>query len=163
LTEGRVPRFPEDIWEGGLEKDRGRLERRRVRAACEIGFLSGRKKRKGLKTIIEYRGERTALSDGKTTTNTRCYISNRDCTAEEFARIILGHWSMENNLHWTLDVSFGEDGCRARKDSSPKNLAVLRKISLGLLRAADTGMSVRRKMRLACINPDFLGKIIFNR
>jgi len=62
-----------------------------------------------------------------------------------------------------LDVSFGEDGCRARKDNSPKNLAALRKIALGLLRAADTGVSVRRKMRLACISPDFLGKIIFNR
>jgi len=62
-----------------------------------------------------------------------------------------------------LDVSFGEGGCRARKDNSPKNLAVLRKISLGLLRAADTSMSVRRKMRLVCINPDFLGRIIFNR
>ena len=132
MTEGRVPRLPEDIWEGGLEKDHGRLERRRVRTACEIGLLSGRKKRKGLKIIIEYRSERTVLADGKTTSNTRYYISNRDCLAEEFARIIRGHWSIENNLHWTLDVSFGEDGCRARKDSSPKNLAVLRKISLGV-------------------------------
>ena len=163
LDEGRVPRLPEDIWEGGLEKGRGRLERRRARAACDVGFLGGRKKRKGPKTIIECRGERTELAGGKTTSNTRHYVSNRDCPAEEFARIIRGHWSIENNLHWALDVSFGEDGCRARKDNSPKNLAALRKISPGLLRAADAGMSVRRKMRLACINPDFLGKIIFNR
>jgi len=94
LDEGRVPRLPEDIWEGGHEKDHGRLERRRARAAYDIGFLSGRKKRKGLKTIIEYRSERTVLADGKTTSNTRYYISNRDCPAEEFARIIRGHWSI---------------------------------------------------------------------
>jgi len=51
LDEGRVPRLPEDIWEGGLEKGHDRLERRQVCTAFDIGFLSGRKKRKGLKTI----------------------------------------------------------------------------------------------------------------
>jgi len=64
-----------------------------------------------------------------------------------------------------LDVSFGGDGCRARKDNSPKNLAVMRKIALGLLRAVDAGkgVSLRRKMRMACRKTDFLQKVLFGK
>jgi len=66
-------------------------------------------------------------------------------------------------LHWALDVSFGEDGCRARKDNSPKNLTVLRKIALGRLRAINAGKraSIKRKMFRAGLNPDFLQKVLF--
>jgi len=164
LDEAKLPPLPEDIWESGLEKDHGRLERRRVRTACDIGFLSDAKKWKGLRTIVESRGERTVIG-GETKVTCRYYISSRDCAAEEFCRIIRGHWSIENNLHWALDVSFGEDGCRARKDNSPKNLAVMRKMALGLLRAVDAGkgVSLRRKMRMACRNTDFLRKVLFGK
>jgi len=95
----------------------------------------------------------------------RYYISSRDCAAAEFGRIICGHWSIENNLHWALDVSFGEDGCRARKDNSPKNLTVMRKIALGLLRTVDAGkrVSLWRKMRMACRNTDFLQRVLFGK
>jgi len=90
----------------------------------------------------------------------------RGCQAEEFARIIRGHWSIENDLHWALDVSFGEDACRTRKDNSPKNLAVLRQMALRLLHVVDARrkrMSLRQKMRITCISPDFLRKVIFGR
>ena len=129
-----------------------------------IGFLSDAKKRKGLRTIVECRGERT-VPGGETKATYRYYISSRDCAAEEFGRIIRGHWSIENSLHWALDVSFGEDGCRARKGSSPKNLAVMRKMALGLLRAVEAGkgVSLRRKMRMACRNTDFLQKVLFGK
>ena len=164
LDEGRRPRLAEDVWEGELEKDHGRIERRRVRTACDIGFLSGGGKWKGLRTIIEYRCERTV--GDVTTTNCRYYVSSLDCAAEDAARIIRGHWSIENNLHWALDVNFGEDACRARKDNSPRNLTVLRKLSLGLLRTADVGrkrVSLRRKIRIACFDTDFLRRVIFGR
>ena len=133
LDEAKRPPLPEDIWESDLEKDHGRLERRRVRTACDIGFLSDAKEWKGLRTIVECRGERT-VPGGETKVTYRYYISSRDCAAAEFGRIIRGHWSIENNLHWALDVSFGEDGCRARKDNSPRNLEAMRKTALGLLR-----------------------------
>jgi len=61
------PRLPDDIWEGELEKDHGRLERRRVRTVGDIGFLSRLKKWKDVKTIVEYRCERTELPSGATT------------------------------------------------------------------------------------------------
>jgi hypothetical protein len=53
--------------------------------------------------------------------------------AEEAARIIRGHWSIENGLHWFLDVCFGEDGCRARTNHAAENLNVMRKAALHLL------------------------------
>ncbi len=48
------------------------------------------------------------------------------------------HWSIENNLHWTLDVTFREDLSRVRKDHGPQNLAVLRQIALNLLKKETT-------------------------
>jgi predicted transposase YbfD/YdcC len=158
---GCVKELPEDIWESDLEKDHGRIEKRRIRTACDIGFLTGKKQWKDIKTIIEYRCERTV--GGETTTTCKYYISSKDTSAYEFGRIIRNHWSIENKLHWALDVSFGEDGCRARKDNSPKNLTVLRKIALGRLRIIDAGkrVSIKRKMFRAGLNPDFLQKVLF--
>jgi len=162
LDEGKsAGEMPEDIWESGLEKDHGRIEKRRIRTACDIGFLTGKKLWKDIKTIIEYRCERTVGDE--TVITCRYYISSKDAGAEEFGRIIRNHWSIENNLHWTLDVSFGEDGCRAHKDNSPKNLTVLRKIALGLLRGINVGkrVSIKRKMFRASLNPNFLQKVLF--
>ena len=162
IDEGRHARdMPEDVWESGLEKDHGRVEKRRIRTACDISFLSRKKQWKDIKTIIEYLCERTVKE--KTTITYKYYISSKDTSAEEFGRIIRNHWSIENNLHWALDVSFREDACRARKDNSPKNLTVLRKIALSRLRAVNAGkrVSIRRKMFRASLNPDFLHKVLF--
>ena len=133
----------------------------RIRTACDISFLSGKKQWKDIKTMIEYRCERTI--QGETKITDKYYISSKDAAADEFGRIIRNHRSIGNNLHWALDVSFGEDGCRARKDNSPKNLTVLRKIALGRLRAIDAGkrVSLKRKMFRASLSPDFLHKILF--
>jgi predicted transposase YbfD/YdcC len=64
----------------------------------------------------------------------RYYILSVLLTAEEFAEAVRGHWSIENNLHWQLDVSFREDECRVRTDPAPANLSVIRRFALGLLR-----------------------------
>jgi predicted transposase YbfD/YdcC len=153
--------LPEDLWESDLEKDHGRIEKRRIRTASEIDFLSGKRQWKDLKTIIEYRCERTIGEE--TTITDRYYISSKDAAAEAFGGIIRNHWSIENNVHWALDMSFAEDGCRARKDNSPKNLTVLRKIALSRLRAIDAGkrVSIRRKMFRASLSPDFLHEVLF--
>lgn len=165
LDEGKAPRLPGDAWESGLEKDHGRIERRSVRTSRDVGFLG--KKWKDLKTIVEFRGERSVRNGDawETAVTERYYISDLDCPAEEFCRIIRGHWSVENNLHWMLDVNFGEDGCQARKDNSPQNLTVLRKIALGLLRAAEAGkrVGVARKMFIAGLDTAFLQRVIFGK
>jgi predicted transposase YbfD/YdcC len=91
-----------------------------------MAFQQG--KRADVKTIILYRGTRTGK--GETTVSTHLYISNLPESAGEFWGIIRGHWSIENRLHWILDVCLGEDGCQVRQDSAAEILNVMRKTAL---------------------------------
>jgi len=68
---------------------------------------------------------------------------------------VRAHWGIENNLHWTMDVTFDEDRCRTRKDLSPLNLAVIRHTAFNILKADKTRGSLRRKRTRACIDPKF--------
>jgi hypothetical protein len=77
-----------------------------------------------------------------------------------------GHWSIENQLHWSLDVLFREDASQARKDKAPQNLNVLRKIALARLRAAavlEKRFSTKRKIFKASVNPEFLYSVLFGK
>lgn len=65
------------------------------------------------------------------------YISSLEADAEKLGAAIRGHWSIENNLNWILDVSFREDESRVRKDHAPANFGLLRRIALGLLKRCD--------------------------
>ena len=96
------------------------------------------------------------------TVTVRYYISSFETSAEDFGAIIRGHWSIENRLHWMLDVVFREDAGRARKDNSPLNMNVLRKIALSMLQNTPVGrLSMRKKMMKAARDPVFLGKLLF--
>ena len=79
-------------------------------------------------------------------------------SARRFFEIIRGHWSIENNLHGCLDTAFGEDSARTRKDNSPLNLNVMRKLSLSLLKLSYMGkrVSLKKKMFKAALNQDRL-------
>src|SRR6185437_5754469 len=74
------------------------------------------------------------ISGGKTSLERSYYISSIDQPdAVRMARCVRGHWGIENQLHWHLDVSFGEDACRIRKDNGAENFSRLRRIALNLL------------------------------
>ena len=82
---------------------------------------------------------------------------------KEFAYAVRKHWSIENQLHWCLDVIFGEDSSRAKKDNSPLNMNILRKIALSLVNQAKNGRISKKKMMFkAALNPDVLLNILFN-
>ena len=68
------------------------------------------------------------------TVQPRYFISSLDVPAEQLLATVGAHWSIENCLHWSLDVTFREDHCRVRKDYSPQNLATLRNISHNMLK-----------------------------
>ena len=68
----------------------------------------------------------------------RYYSSSRPAPAEQLLAVASSHWSIENSLHWTLDVTFREDQCRVRKDHGPQNVATLRQISHNLLKNENT-------------------------
>ncbi|WP_414573547.1 ISAs1 family transposase [Nostoc sp. CCY 9925] len=86
----------------------------------------------GVKSLI--RVERTGTRAGKPYHEVVCYISSLIHTAQEFARGIRGHWSIENCLHWVKDVVFKEDDSKIRKGNAPANLSILRAIALNILR-----------------------------
>ena len=74
---------------------------------------------------------------------------------KRFLETMRTHWSVENQLHWPLDVVFHEDDARTRKNYAPQNLAVLRRIALDILRAHPDNRSIARKMNLAAWRKDF--------
>lgn len=157
-------REPEKIassrWEGKIQKDHGRIERREVTTITDVEWLRRSGEWKDLGTIIHYRC--TNLTQQEHTQTDRYYISSFETTPEQFACLVRGHWSIENQLHWMLDVLFGEDACRVRKDKAPLNLSVLRKTALRCLTNTPTKkkISTRRKMLRAALDLAFLQLVI---
>jgi predicted transposase YbfD/YdcC len=86
----------------------------------------------------------------------RYFLLSRKLSAAQLLKIVRGHWSIENNLHWILDVVFAEDKSRSRLDHAPENLAVLRKLAANMLQTSPYVASMRRKMLHAAWNDDFL-------
>jgi len=154
---------PADQWTSPLEKDHGRIERRSTTTVTELDWLDNKEAWEDLGTIIRYRCSRTI---GETTTITdRYYISSMFASAETFGGIIRRHWSIENQLHWSLDVQFREDASQVRKDRTPENLNILRKIALARLRATEVSkkLSTKLKMFKAALNPQFLLSVLFGK
>jgi predicted transposase YbfD/YdcC len=150
-----------DRYKSRPENDHGRIETREILTAS-ADWLDGKEEWADIHTIIRYRCTREI--DGVKSVSVRHYISSFDTTAEEFLEIIRGHWSVENQLHWMLDVVFREDDARARKDNSPLNLNVLRKIALAVVKKiALKGSSVRRKMMKAARDQNFLARLLFQK
>jgi predicted transposase YbfD/YdcC len=141
------------------EKDHGRLETRRYWVTDRLDHLRSADAWHDLQTIGMVESER--VINGKVEQETRYYISSREPNAQAFGTRVRGHWSIENSLHWVLDVVMREDESRIRKDHSAKNMAVVRHIAMNLLRNGKTlkvGTQAKR-LRAACDN-DYLGKVI---
>ena len=102
-------------------------------------------------------------SKGHCRLEARYYILSVLLTAKEFAEAVRGHWSIENNLHWQLDVSFREDECRVRTDHAPANLSVIRRFALGLLKRETSCRRGIETKRLKCAASDeYREKALFN-
>ena len=100
---------------------------------------------------------------GKTKLENRYYITSLSKNAEELAEYVRGHWSIENQLHWILDVTFGEDNSRIRKDNAPENLAVIRHIALNLLKLdKSSSVSIKGKRNKAGWDDNYLLQLVKN-
>ena len=99
-------------------------------------------------------------SDGRAMTATRHFLLSATISAKYLMEVVRAHWTIENQLHWVLDVHFNEDASRIRKDNAPQNLAVLRKIALNILRMHPDKASIRRKIKKAGWDDDFLISLI---
>lgn len=92
---------------------------------------------KGLKSLVVIESERT-VGYAETTLDRHWYISSRKGSAEFFLAARREHWSVENGLHWVLDVAFREDECRAREGDGAESLSVPRRMALNLLKREKT-------------------------
>lgn len=99
------------------------------------------------------------LTTNKKTTEKHYFISSLDLDAELAMDSIRKHWQIENNLHWQLDVSFGEDHKRLNKKAM-QNLSVLNKIALPILKKHPAKLSITNKMMSAAMDDDFLEQLI---
>jgi predicted transposase YbfD/YdcC len=86
----------------------------------------------------------------------RYFLLSKAWSASRVLAITRSHWSIENQLHWVLDVVFDEDRARNRKDNGPENLATLRKLALNMLRSHPYRASIRRKIKRAGWDDAFL-------
>ena len=145
-----------------LEKGHGRIEQREYSLETRIDWLAQRKDWAGLNGIGMVKTSVTSLKTGELTEESRYFLTSLT-DAHKFAEAVRKHWSIENQLHWQLDVTFGEDSARARKDNSPLNLNILRKQALALLNGANMGkrVSLRRKMSRTAMDNEVLRRVVF--
>jgi predicted transposase YbfD/YdcC len=102
-------------------------------------------------------------SRGRCRLEARYYILSALLPAKEFAAAVRGHWGIENNLHWQLDVSFREDECRVRTDHAPANLSVIRRFALGLLkRETECRRGIETKRLKCAASDEYREKALFN-
>ena len=114
----------------------------------------------GLRSFVCVESERTI--NGQTSTDRRYYISDLDGQdARTMLGYVRGHWGIENQLHWSLDVTFREDTLRQRVGHSAENLSRIRRLALNLLRRDKTCKNGLKGKRLkACLKQDYLLRII---
>ena len=151
------PQLPESEYQSfeTVDKGHGRMEIRRYRISDHLEWLEPKTEWKGLKTIGMVESER--MVGEQKTVERRYYLSSLKADAKEFARSVREHWSIENQLHWSLDVSFREDQCRVRIQKAAENFALLRRMALHILKQDKTqNKSINRKRLLAAMNPDYL-------
>lgn len=128
------------------ERTRGRTEKREVWACEELNWLPQREQWRDLKAIVCVRT--TRATKDKSTQELRFYISSLSANAEKLAKGIRSHWSIENELHWQLDVTYREDLSRVRKGNGAENLSVVRRATLNLLKEDKTSKVGLQKRRM---------------
>jgi predicted transposase YbfD/YdcC len=102
--------------------------------------------------------------DGKDCIAVRYYILSKYISGRRFAEAVRGHWSIENRLHWQLDVTFQEDQCRIRKGHADANFSVLRRTALSLLKNESTlKVGVKNKRLTAGWDDAYLDKVLFGK
>ena len=148
------------------DANHGRMEVRRAYVSHDLAWLQGPKtscqEQRLLLPGLTCLGmiESTVTRDGTTRTTRHLHLSSRPLTADAYLSAARSHWSIENGLHWVLDMTFDEDRARSRKDHAPENLAALRKLALNVLKRARPGISIRRKRKRSGWSDDFARSVI---
>jgi predicted transposase YbfD/YdcC len=140
--------------------DHGRAETRKCTLINDLTFLDEKKSWEDLGSIVKIEATRFDKSTQKTTTETRFYISSHKSDAKKHNQIIRGQWSVENNLHWMLDVVFNEDSSRKRAGNSASNFNMISKVALALIERVPHKKSKRQRRFKAGFDSKFREQIL---
>ena len=139
----------------------GRLVRRRVFSCPQAALLEPLRDWPGLKTVLAVESIRSINGSRKVETETRYFLSSASDSPEVLASAIRQHWTIENSLHWVLDVTFREDDCRVRDRTAVRNLALLRKIAINLVRRHNSSKSsLRGRRKSAGWNNNYMRQVL---
>lgn len=147
------------------DKGHGRVTTRRC---CQTDYVEWIPEKEragwpGLRSVCRVETETTRISTGGTTTDVRYFISSLPVDPAKALRTAVGHWDVENPLHWTLDMVMDEDHSRARAGHSAENLAVMRHVAFDLLRLDEgTTGGIKRKKQTMTWNQDKLKRALLS-
>ena len=135
--------------QSGAEKGHGRIEQRSIKVTDYLDWFEPdeRKHWLGLRSVVEVTSTRE-LNNGSKSTEKRYYLTSHAPEAQKLLDLVRRHWGIENRCHWVLDVTFNEDQCRARMGHAAQNLALLRKLTLNLLRSDQSVKDTMRGKRI---------------
>ncbi len=153
---------PQTLSDTTIEKGHGRIEKRTCRVITDMVWITKLNNWGGLKSIISIETQRTRVQTGEMQTEQRLYISSLLTTPEHFNQIIRGHWSIENNLHWCLDVVFKEDYSTKQAGNASENFSMINKAALSILKNDKTNKSSLKRKRLkAGWSNEYLEMLLF--
>jgi predicted transposase YbfD/YdcC len=169
-----------------IDKGHGRIERRSITLARQVDWLDGARRFPGelrlphVAAVVRVES-RVELRE-RCRYDTRYYVTSAKASADTIARTVRAHWGIENQLHWTLDVTFDEDRSRLRKGHGARNMAVIRHFAINLVRSAPEELKpqrsglrrprknrppaetpktpISRRRKIAAWNPNFLFAIL---
>lgn len=138
----------------------GRVEIRNVWYCEDVQWIQDLEDWPGLSSLVAVESKR--IIGDKVSTERRYFISSLSgINAETVGRMIRSHWGIENKLHWSLDVSFGEDDCRIRKGFGAENVSRLRRIALNLLKQEKTAKcGIKAKQHKAGWDEQYMLKVL---
>jgi predicted transposase YbfD/YdcC len=147
-----------------IDKGHGRIEERKYYiCSSDYDCISEKGKWEGIKSIIYTTTTRKNVIEDKTSMEGRYFISSLDMEqVDKIVNSIRSHWSIENSLHYILDVTFGEDGCRARAINVAENFSVMRRLALNILKSHKSKESVKRRRYKASLNNAFMEELLLN-
>ncbi len=139
----------------------GRIETRTCEVINDLSLIIKKGDWKNLNSIIRISSNRIIKKTQKESTEYRYYISSLGADAKKANEAVRSHWSIENNLHWNLDVVFGEDASLKKKGNSPMNFNIITKIALAKIeREKSIKMSKNSKRLRAALDDKYRTKII---
>ncbi|MBI1209744.1 MAG: ISAs1 family transposase [Azospirillum sp.] len=141
-----------------VDGDHGRIETRTTTVIHDIAWLQKRHNWPGLNSVVMV--ESTREISGKIETETRFYITSPVLLAAAMCRIIRDHWTIENCLHWVMDMTFRDHDCRVRTDNAPANVTTLKHMAHNLIRKAPGKDSLRLRRKVAAWDDEFLASLI---